>query len=422
MLSVGYNKFKKKAKRRLERILFILDEYSGITPWLINGERPQGSPALYVLLERIMQENIMIDILYPSIKKPVKNIHRNLHIHTTYKPKTKIKIIVLFERVLQFLQTLVLMFSICFRNKPQVIYSTGYMTLPACFLGRIFNIKIIARVYGTFLYEKFLNKNLINLLSAIPEMLVLKSPADIFIITNDGTRGDKVAEQLKVPQKKIKFWINGVNKKMLQSYREKRQEIRNQLNISTDKIIISSIGRLAKWKRVDLTIKIYAEVLRKNPKIPTELLIVGDGKELNTLKTLARSLDLENNVSFIGAVDHCTALKYMVASDILMFFYKYSNVGNVLLEALSLGKVVVCCDTGDTASFIKHGLNGLLIPNSSDEQIIAIGSEYLFDLLHNPHEMEKLRRNALAFAEKEIPDWEERIKKEITLIKTLSRS
>lgn len=416
----NWYRFKSKSEEKLERILFISDGHSGITHWLINGHRPHGSPAPYLLIKKLMQERV-IYILFPSFRKPNIKLHDNLNLYVIYKPKSKSKYLLkLFERIFQMVEGFIVGLKICLINKPQIIYSSGYMSIIAGMLGRIFKVNVVSRIYGTFLYEKLLSKGIKSLFSALPEMLVFKSWVDALIITNDGTRGDKVAEQLRIPREKVYFWINGVDKELLRNLAGQRLEIRNALKIDSSTIVISSIGRLAKWKRVDLAIRVYAELAQKNTDISMVLLIIGSGREQNRLEELVYRLGLEQSVRLIGSVDHQTALKYMVASDILLFFYEHSNVGNALLEALSLGKPVICRDTGDTASFVKHDFNGLLVPNDSAEYIVSIGGKYLSELVYNSEKRGRLSQNAFAFAENKIPEWNERIEREINLIKTLA--
>ena len=55
--------FKNKSEDKLERILFLSDGPSGITPWLISGHKPQGMPGSYLLIKKLMQRTI-IDLVH----------------------------------------------------------------------------------------------------------------------------------------------------------------------------------------------------------------------------------------------------------------------------------------------------------------------------------------------------------------------
>ena len=60
------------------------------------------------------------------------------------------------------------------------------------------------------------------------------------------------------------------------------------------------IGRLVKWKRVDLLIEAFRKVATDYPE--AELVIVGDGPELDNLRQQANDLQLADSIRFIGAV------------------------------------------------------------------------------------------------------------------------
>jgi len=404
------------------KILFISDSYSGIDSWLIHGQQPSGLPSFYMILKRFI-EIAIVYFLYPSNKNTSLSLGQNFIFYKIYKPRSRYKFLKLIERFFQMFQIIVIGAVVCFLYRPHIIYSTGYMSIPASLLGKIFGIKVISRVYGTFLYQKLIYKSLRKFISALPEIFLFKSPVDVFIITNDGTKGDVVARLLNIPPKKVYFWINGVDKPLLRTLKDReykiKKEIKSELNIPEHTLIVSSVGRLVKWKRIDLVIKVFSEMLNKNALVSSRLIIVGSGREMENLKQLCHDLSLDSKVFFTGQTNHIKALEYIVASDILLFFYEYSNVGNVLLESLSLGKAIITRDTGDTASFIKHEFNGLIVPNESEEVIISLASKYLFELLHNSSKRDELSRNAILFAEEKIWDWDVRISKEIELIKKI---
>lgn len=75
------------------------------------------------------------------------------------------------------------------------------------------------------------------------------------------------------------------------------------------------IGRLVKWKRVDLLIEAFRKVAADYPE--AELVIVGDGPELDNLRQQANDLQLTDSIRFIGAVyDPKTLGAYMNESSI----------------------------------------------------------------------------------------------------------
>lgn len=98
------------------------------------------------------------------------------------------------------------------KNRPDIVYGYEiYGALPAYVLSRLFRIPLILRFQGTILYPHLGKKSLFLLFHHV---LAFKLPADFLIITDDGTYGDLVAKYLKTPEKKVKLWMNGVEKDM----------------------------------------------------------------------------------------------------------------------------------------------------------------------------------------------------------------
>lgn len=115
------------------------------------------------------------------------------------------------------------------------------------------------------------------------------------------------------------------------------------------------IGRLVKWKRVDLLIDAFARLTKNYPD--AELLIVGDGPELTNLKQQAANLHLQDSVRFTGAIYDPKALgAYMNESSV----YVLAGMGGLSInDAMTYGLPVLCsvCDSTER-DLVTDGLNG----------------------------------------------------------------
>lgn len=76
----------------------------------------------------------------------------------------------------------------------------------------------------------------------------------------------------------------------------------------TEKDYIVSLRRLIPSKGIDILIKAFKDVEKEYPQI--KLIIAGEGSEEENLKSLTRSLNLENKIKFIGTVsmERCISL------------------------------------------------------------------------------------------------------------------
>ena len=135
------------------------------------------------------------------------------------------------------------------------------------------------------------------------------------------------------------------------------------------------IGRLVKWKRVDLLIDAFARIVSRYPD--AELVIVGDGPELNNLKRQAEELKLsKETIRFIGAVYDPKELgAYMNESTV----YVLAGMGGLSInDAMTYGLPVLCsvCD-GTERDLVTDGVNGLFF-QEGDAESLAEKIETLF--------------------------------------------
>ena len=301
--------------------------------------------------------------------------------------------------------------------KPDVVYSHTYLSTMAAFLvSRILGVPHVMRIYGTAVLGITDSKNILRIspfrLLASPDALFLRIPADLVIITDDGTGGDKVAERVGVSPSKIRFWRNGINKHMAQIHFD-NLEIRKKLHIPPDKKIILSISRLVDWKRVDRIIASLSKVVTQYPNVIC--LLIGEGPEREKLEKMRDELGLIDYVKFVGEVSHEKVWEYLSISDICIFLYDLSNVSNSLLEAMVCGKCVVALNTGWTGEIVKDGKNGILLDKTELPRLPDI----IVGLLNNPKFITKLGRNAQTYALANLQTWRERAEMEIKEIKSL---
>lgn len=288
-------------------------------------------------------------------------------------------------------------------NRYDVVY--GYelqgvlaMTLLKPFLKKE---KIVTRFQGTFINEMFENKQWLRLFFNIDLILALKVKADLTIMTDDGTQGDKALQKIrgKANLGNIKFWPNGVNK----------IEHIDWPNLNKEKIKIISISRLVGWKRVDRCIMLVKKLV-DNGFINFEYEIVGGGELREELEKKVDFLSLREFIKFSGALPHEEALTRLKKAQIFFSMYDSSNVGNPLLEAIRANKIIVTLDNGDTKSWIKHNINGLIY-NPNDDFFDEAAKDFE-NLIANKLKRENMLKELYITEVNRLFSWEERLKNE----------
>ena len=135
-------------------------------------------------------------------------------------------------------------------------------------------------------------------------------------------------------------------------------------------------GRLDPTKGVDCAIRALA-MLKSYKKGPFTLDIVGGGnsKYVGELKSLARMLDVERYLKFLGPTEREVLIGLYDEYDLLLFpSVWFEGFGLTIVEAMARGVPVVASNRGGPKDIISHMKDGLLVePGQPKALTEAIG-------------------------------------------------
>ncbi|MFC2152100.1 glycosyltransferase family 4 protein [Bacteroidota bacterium] len=135
-----------------------------------------------------------------------------------------------------------------------------------------------------------------------------------------------------------------------------------------EKFTILYSGRLTKAKKVDVLIKALG-IIKQKKLIDFQCYIIGDG-DLASLKKLVNKLNLENEVTFLGAKYGKETDPYFIKSS--LFVYP-GGIGLSILHAMSYGIPVLTTDNLNLHfpefEILEKGFNGDLFINDSHEDL-----------------------------------------------------
>lgn len=212
----------------------------------------------------------------------------------------------------------------------------------------------------------------------------LKSTHDLLITLSEHEK--KMVEKLKLSKpSNTRAVFNGVNIEKHTFCPKMRQNLRTELNVSENDLLIVSVGRLAKEKGHDLLIKSFKDIKKSLDNV--KLLIAGKGPEKSALSQIADQIDPEN-IYLPGHIDEIQAV--YSAADIYVQPSRYEGFGLSVLEAMSYGLPVVASKVGGIPELIQEDKNGLLV---DPEDIPAI-TKKLLNLCQNKELRDKLGRTA----------------------------
>lgn len=139
---------------------------------------------------------------------------------------------------------------------------------------------------------------------------------------------------------------------------------RQKYDIPLDRPMLLYVGRVAFEKNIDFLLGMAMVLADERPDIL--LVVTGEGPAEASLHNLAQTLNIENNVKFLGYLDRATELNACYqAADVFVFASKSETQGLVLLEAMAQGTPVVAIAELGTASILVEGEGALIAPENT---------------------------------------------------------
>lgn len=257
--------------------------------------------------------------------------------------------------------------------KPDIIHLQDFspICLSALNLGKQLKIPVVITHHFTAEYvveslipSKIISRRLSQ--SQITKKLIYRLTNPIYnrcgLVTVPNSSLIPLFKQAKLKQKIISV-PNGINTKQFRS-KTSLKSIKKQYQITQDKLIIF-VGRLDLDKNLKLLIKAFAPINQHNED--SGLVFVGEGRQTTKLKRLAKKLNINHAVYFLGRIDNQKkALSHLYNTAAI--FANPSIVENQsvsFIESLAAGLPIVASNLPVQANFIKPGQNGLLFePNN----------------------------------------------------------
>ncbi|WP_026691456.1 glycosyltransferase [Alteribacter aurantiacus] len=168
---------------------------------------------------------------------------------------------------------------------------------------------------------------------------------------------DNLIKRYNIKREDIKVVYNPIDVKAINKkiYSQTLDKQYTDLFKTDEKVIITA-GRLVEQKDQATLFKAFKEVAKK---IPSKLVILGEGPLEKSLKELARDLGVEGNVHFIGFQSN--PYLFFSKADIFVLSSKHEGFSHVIAEALACGTPVVStnCKSGPE-EVLDHGAYGYL--------------------------------------------------------------
>lgn len=222
---------------------------------------------------------------------------------------------------------------------------------------------------GNSLTTKFYFDNIIT------DVVVKSDDSAIKLLENSG----------RLMKGKIRVVKNGIEFENFNSRREKQ---------SRKTVILGVSARLEKVKRVSDLIAI-TDILVNKDKVDVKLLICGEGEERVALEKEAKERGVDSAVSFEGFKKDI--VPFLNSIDIFLFASEMEGLSNSIMEAMALGKPVVCYNISSMPELVRDNENGFLIPPFNLEKF----AEKVKELIENKDLREKMGEIGVKFVKEE---------------------
>jgi len=130
-----------------------------------------------------------------------------------------------------------------------------------------------------------------------------------------------------------------------------------------------TVSRLVNWKNIDIAIRVAAS-------LNLGLLVIGDGPEMQNLRSLAKKLNAR--VSFAGQLTSSKILVELSKAKIFIQVSDYEGLSFSLLESMSLGLIPIVSNVSGNTSVVTNMLTGLVV-EINEESLESAVKKILLD-------------------------------------------
>lgn len=151
---------------------------------------------------------------------------------------------------------------------------------------------------------------------------------------------------------------NSIDYKRFAEVSISKEEARKAVSLNGESFVFGAVGRLAPTKGLSFLIKAFIKVKKQVPN--SELVLIGEGKIRDELRTQAVEAGVGESVHFLGY--RTDVEKLLPAMDVFVMASIAEGMPGALLEAMAAGLPCIATKVGGIPDVLDNGELGMLIP------------------------------------------------------------
>jgi len=246
----------------------------------------------------------------------------------------------------------------------QIIH--GHMfgsNVSAVVLGRLARVPVIVAHEHTWAFTRGRPRAVVN-------KRLIAAGSDVIIACSQEDRRRMIERQRLAPES-VRFVPNGIDGRSATAGRD----VRSELGIAGDALVVGSVGALRAQKRFDVLLRAAAELAPRYPGI--RFVLAGEGAERPRLEALAAELRLGDTLLMLGARGDVPDV--LQAFDVAVTSSDFEGSPLSVMEYMEAGLPVVATAVGGLPQMIHDGVHGVLVPRRDPVALADAIEELLTD-------------------------------------------
>lgn len=171
--------------------------------------------------------------------------------------------------------------------------------------------------------------------------------------------------------------IRGINKNLYRIYNG--VDFLRKMGELPKKDNIIFCGRLVDYKRCEDLIVAFYQLIKEEVFQTYRLTIIGDGPMKPFLQEMVCKLELQEQVDFLGHIEHGEVRLWMHQAKILVLPSIKEAFGLVAVESFAEGTCVICTEGVGTCEVVIDQVNGLIVPQKDTNALCNAMKKVLSD-------------------------------------------